>query len=262
MNYIVDEINKGYAKDLIVKNHYSHKFSSCRYALGLMKWQEWGYCLSMDNIRGVAIYGYPFGRLVCSSISPCIKQNEVLELTRLWVNDTEGKNTESHFLSKTFEWIRKHDSSIKVLISYSDPYYDHLGKIYQATSWIYQGDETEMVDAHEYYVHGSWLHSRTCGARYGSTQPEVLLRIDPNFRMRKIPHKHRYIFILTTNKRERKEIKNTLKHPSKPYPKVLNKEWEEYTGKEYIEKSSGFKGVNNQIRTNKVLTQRLEEFMI
>ena len=58
-NYTIDIIDKKIAKELIIKNHYSHSWTSCRYALGLMKG---------DEIVGVAIYGFPIGRRVVKSI--------------------------------------------------------------------------------------------------------------------------------------------------------------------------------------------------
>ncbi len=121
--YRVELIEKNIAKTIIIENHYSRKWSSCRYSLGL-------FC---DNeLIGVAIYGFPVGRLVGQSISPLIHNNEVLELTRLWLKDEAPKNSESKFLGLTFKWLKK-NCDIKVLISYSDPMQGHVGTIYQAT---------------------------------------------------------------------------------------------------------------------------------
>ena len=65
-NYSIEVINQRIAKNLIIKNHYSHKWTSCRYAFGLI----------LDNkIVGVCIYGYPVGRLTTASISKKIESN-------------------------------------------------------------------------------------------------------------------------------------------------------------------------------------------
>ena len=212
-NYDVGIINRSIAKNLIIENHYTHVFSSCRYSFGLI----------LDNkIVGVCIYGYPVGRLTTASISKKIESNNVLELTRLWVNDSEGKNTESYFIGQTFKWLRKYDKGIKVLISYSDPMQKHVGYIYQATNWLYQGNKTRLVDGYYYIVHGETLHPRTCFSKYDTTKPDELLKIDPNSSRFALDRKHRYIYIL--DKKNKKDILNTLKHPILPYPKLEEKE--------------------------------------
>ena len=208
-NYSIEVINQRIAKNLIIKNHYSHKWTSCRYAFGLI----------LDNkIVGVCVYGYPVGRLTAQSISKKVEPKSTLELTRLWVNDSEGKNTESYFIGQTFKWLKRFDRSIKVLISYSDPMQKHVGYIYQATNWLYQGNKTRLVDGYYYIVHGETLHPRTCFSKYDTTKPDELLKIDPNSSRFALDRKHRYIYIL--DKKNKKDILNTLKHPILPYPKL------------------------------------------
>ena len=221
--YLVDLIDKHIAKELIVKNHYSHSWSSCRYALGLLlptlsENYEFLPPTLFGYPVGVAIYGFPVGRQVVQSISPNLSKDEVLELTRLWVHDNEPRNTESFFLGRTFDWLRK-NTSIKVLISYSDPMYNHLGTIYQATNWIYQGNETMLIKGYFHCLNGEVLHPRTCVAKYGTIKEGVLSKIDPSYKRIPMKKKHRYIYIL--HRKDRKTIMNLLKHLQKDYPKEL-----------------------------------------
>ena len=133
---------------MIVKNHYSHKWTSCRYALGIFYETDNEHSFfdeKDEKLAGVAIYGYPVGRSAPKSISHELKEEEVLELTRLFIFDDYGKNTESVVLSKTFNWLKEKASEIKVLVSYSDPEQGHLGIIYQATNWIYQGNNIRLM---------------------------------------------------------------------------------------------------------------------
>lgn len=206
-NYEIKLIDKKIAKDLIIKNHYSHKWTSCRYAIGL---------ILNNQIKGVAIYGYPIGRQVIQSISPILTNEDVLELTRLWIDDSEGKNTESYFIGQTFKWLRQ-NTLIKCLISYSDATYGHVGIIYQATNWLYQGNNTMLVKSYMHIVNGETLHPRSCVAKYGTIKSEILKQIDPNYKRIELKKKHRYIYILS--KKDKKIILNTLKHPILPYPK-------------------------------------------
>lgn len=204
--YEIKIIDNNIAKEIIINNHYSHKWTSCRYAFGLF---------FENDLKGVAVYGFPIGRQVVKSISPILENKDVLELTRLWINDSEGKNTESYFIGKTFKWL-KHNTEIKCLISYSDPLYDHIGIIYQATNWLYQGNNTMLVKAYIHVINGEKLHPRTCVARYGTIKTKDLLKIDKDYHRIEMKKKHRYIYIL--NKRYKKRIMSTLVHPILPYP--------------------------------------------
>jgi len=207
------------AKELIIRHHYTHKWTSCRYPLGLFKPNE----LGLDDLVGVAVYGAPVGRQVTTSISHLLRREDVLELTRLWVSDNEGKNTESFFLGRTFQWLRD-NTSVKVLIAYSDPMYNHLGTIYQATNWLYQGNDTMLVKSYLHKVNGEILHPRTCCERYGTVKEEVLKDVDPNYERIPMKKKFRYLYIL--HKKDRKVIMDTLKHSIRPYPKSLeNCDW-------------------------------------
>lgn len=207
INYTIDIIDKKIAKQVIVENHYSKKWTSCRYALGLF---------NEENLIGVAVYGHPIGRQTVKSISPYLNNGDVLELTRLWIVDGTPKNTESYFLGKTFDWLRK-NTLTKVLISYSDPMHNHLGIIYQATNWLYQGNNTMLVKGFLHRINNVNMHPRTVFSLYGTIKEEKLREIDPNYQRIEMKKKHRYIYIL--RKKDRKEIIGQLKHAILPYPK-------------------------------------------
>lgn len=209
MDYIVKSINKKIAKQLIVANHYSGSWTACKHAIGMYK---------EKSIVGVAVYGTPIGRHASISISPLIKEGQVLELTRLWVNDTEGKNTESWFLGQTFRWLKQNDKDTKVLLSYSDPNAGHVGIIYQATNWIYQGRNT---DDRWYLINGELLHPRTVYSRFGTRALDELKNMDvvKNVEIVEVERKYRYLYILT-GKKERKKIIDSLYRPPLPYDKT------------------------------------------
>jgi len=135
----------------------------------------------------------------------------------LWLVDEAPKNSESFFLGKTFKWLRE-NTNVKVLISYSDPMENHLGVIYQATNWWYQGNETMIIKSYLYYINGEWLHPRTVFSKYGSLKPNEIEKIDPNYKRKELKKKHRYLYVLY--KKDRKKIKSELKHPILDYPKT------------------------------------------
>jgi len=226
-------INKNVAKEMIIKNHYSHRWTMCNTALGIFKRgieNKFFENISDDELLGTIVYGNPVGRHVIKSISSELKSGQVFELTRLWIKDGTPKNTESWFIAQSFDWLRKNKPNIKVLISYADPGAGHKGTIYQATNWLYQyidstGDgldyQYSLIEPSE---QTKWLHPRTIGARLGGSRDpkyveEKLQR--PFWKKSMKRRKFRYLYILA-NKKEKREILRTLKHPIQPYPKTID----------------------------------------
>jgi len=211
MDYTIKRITNEEARQIIVNNHYSHSWTSCKYAIGLYK---------ANLIVGVAVYGHPVGRNAALSVSPLVNEKEVLELTRLWISDSEGKNTESWFLGQTFRWLREYASDIKVLISYSDPNAGHVGIIYQATNWLYQGRNS---DSKWYLINGELLHPRTVYSRFGTRAMEELnkMPVIKHVEIVEVERKYRYIYILT-GKRERKRIIDSLYRKPISYEKTVH----------------------------------------
>lgn len=198
---IMKEISFNTAKKIIIKNHYTHSVNS-------MTQISIGFFVD-DWLGGVITYGSPVGRLTIKSIDSNLMEGEVLELTRLFAFDWLGKNTESRMIGLSIKHIKKKYPKIKCLISYADPNKKHMGTIYQATNWKYQGN-LQLLESREYKINNKIVHSRTVISRYGTTNMEILKNINSSIEEIFIEHKHRYIYPLT---------KLNLKHPIKPYPK-------------------------------------------
>jgi len=212
-------IDKQVAAKMIIKNHYSHAWTSCRYALGVFSKgddHQW-YGTSEDELLGVIVYGFPVGRHVATNISPLVTKDNVLELTRLWIKDSTPKNTESYVISLSVDWLRQNDKDIKVLVSYADPSAGHLGKIYQATNWLFQITTCNEDVLYSMDEKQTWMHPRTVVAKYGSRDPDKLPK---PYYVKNNPPKYRYVYILT-DKREKKKIISSLNHEVLPYPKQI-----------------------------------------
>lgn len=232
---IVRQIQKEVAREFIIKNHYTHKSSSTRYALGIYYIDDSEHFLFVDKnekLIGCMTYGHPVSNRTVDSIAPNLELNEVLELTRLVCLDGYGKNLESHIISKSFEWIKKHDPGVKVLVSYADPEVSHTGGIYRATNWLYQGCGVSklMPDfSIKLTEDGEWTHSRTVGARYGNKSVSNLAEtIGHSFWRKEETAKHRYIYFVCS-KKEKKHLLKSLKLPIlsyndiKPYTQLIQK---------------------------------------
>ena len=234
---VVRSISKSVAKDLIIKNHYTHKWTLCQVAYGVFYKTESVSKFIEDNqetLIGACIYGHPVGRSAAESFSEFVKIDEVLELTRLWIADGYGRNIESYVISQTFKLIKKDFSKIKIIMSYSDSEQGHRGTIYQATGFYYQGNRSiALMPNFSVSLEGppnyKWIHSRTVQSTYGSHNIEYLKKkIGHTFWRKKESTKHRYFYLLT-NKVEKKKILASIKHPCLPYPKntVFEEEIEE-----------------------------------
>ena len=219
----VREIPKSMAKPMVVKYHYSKLWTKCSVAFGLFHdtGEEHSFFdEKKEKMIGVIVYGDPIGRHSGASISELLDRTDVYELTRLFIFDGYGSNIESWFIGQTIKWLQK-NTKLKALMSYAAPQEGHVGIVYQATNWIYQGNKIRPNDAwvFKFDENGKWQHGRTIFPYYGTNDPEkIRLQVKKPFWLKKELRKHRYVYLLG-NRGQRKKIFNTLKYPSLPYPK-------------------------------------------
>ena len=228
----IRQIDKASAKKMVVKYHYSKLWTKCSVALGLFRKtgnEHSFFDEAEEEMVGVIVYGDPIGRLTGQSISDEIERTEVLELTRLFIHDGYGSNIESWFISQSFNWLRKFRTEIKALVSYASPVEGHSGTIYQATNWIYQGNNNRWNDGWifkfdeearlPFTLSNRWMHGRTIFPYFKTNDPyEIQKQVNKTFWIRKELQKHRYVYILA-GKKHKKKIMKTLKHETLPYPK-------------------------------------------
>ena len=227
------QITKTVAKDFVVKHHYSHRFSSCRYALGVYYEEVEPHPFfdgKNEKLIGAMVYGHPVCNMAVNSITSdsSLRLNSVLELTRLVILDGYGSNIESYVIGQSFRWLKQNAPLVKVLISYADPEENHAGTIYQATNFLYQGIGASKLMC-DYSVKetpdGPWIHSRSVSAKWGSKNLQKLAeKIGHVFWRKEESSKHRYIYFLC-NKREKRELLKKIKLPIIPYPDSTKK-WE------------------------------------
>lgn len=222
---VLRQISKKLAEDMIVKNHYSHKWSLCQVAYGIF-YKDSDSSPFFENANekliGCVVYGQPVGRSAAESISTLIKIDEVFELTRLFIHDGYGKNIESYAISESLRQVKKDFPQLKAIISYADGEQGHKGTIYQATNFYYQGNSAlALMPNYSVSLIGppyKWIHSRTVQSTYGSHNIEHLKKtIGHTFWRKKESTKHRYVYLLGSKSEKRKVLKK-LKHPFLPYP--------------------------------------------
>jgi len=219
---VIERCNKETVHNIVKKKHYAKTWtaSSNIYAIYYDSGEHQFFDGKQLKLIGTVIYGNPVGFRVVKSIADELTDIDVLELKRLWIEDGYGKNIESYSISQSFKWLKKYDKDVKVLISYADPDRLHLGGIYKATNWLYQGAGLNLMPNHSISLVKpyEWIHSRTVSATWGSHNVEKLKAgIGHTFWRRKEPEKHRYIYFIGNKKENKKYMKN-LKYESKPYP--------------------------------------------
>lgn len=129
-NYTVKLIEQKIAKPFIIKNHYSHTYPAGCANLGVFSGEE---------LIGVIVFGLSCQAKMASSIVPILRQSDYYELQRLFVKDCTRTGFESWFIGKSISWLKVNRPNIVMLVSFSDPYHDHTGTVYQATNWIFTG---------------------------------------------------------------------------------------------------------------------------
>jgi len=260
----VREISKVVARDFIEKYHYTKKFSSTRYALGIFYKEDTEHVFftgDNEQLIGCMTYGHPVSNRTVNSIVDDLELDEVLELTRLVCLDGYGKNLESFVIAKSFDWLKKNDSQVKILVSYADPEQAHTGGIYRATNWIYQGcGASKLMPDYSLKLEedSMWIHSRSVSARFGNKNIHNLAKIiGHTFWRKEETAKHRYIYFLC-NKKEKKRILNNLRMPIMSYEDI--KETIQLIQKIHvndglIEKVEVLQGVDNGWKPQKIELQ-------
>jgi hypothetical protein len=160
-----------------------------------------GYSVFNDKSEwcGVILYGGGATPYMGSPYS--LVYGQYLELVRMALNGKQESTSKA--MSISIKLVKKHNPSVKLLISYADKGQNHIGTIYQATNWYFV-EETESSGVEMFYK-GRWAHPRT---------PSALPKHERDkLPKRKMAGKRKYLYPLT------KEMKKMCEELAKPYPK-------------------------------------------
>lgn len=182
------------ARKIIIDNHYSKRFPASIICFGIFK---------EERLLGVCCYGTGNSqwhkRLVKGTVN-----GEYFELTRLWVDDELGKNTESRFISLTLRLIKKNLPHVKWVISFSDLNQGHEGSIYRATNFLYiglGGFDSEVYNE----ATGIKINNRTLSSlKFGVKEQKEM-------GFKKIPSKGKNKYIYFIKPEEKKNLQVTVK---------------------------------------------------
>jgi hypothetical protein len=116
---------------LIIENHYSKTVCNNSYIhLGVYGGTE---------LLGVLQFGYALNPASGKIIVPDTKNDEYLELNRMWLHDNLPRNSESMAISYAIKIIRSKYRKIRFIQSFADERCGRLGVVYQACNFGYYG---------------------------------------------------------------------------------------------------------------------------
>ena len=193
------------ARGYIAAFHYSKTMpDSSRFIFGLFY---------KEKLCGVCVFGMGCGKNQYTAIYRDIKNGEYIELTRLWLEDSLGRNSESYFISRCLKMLPE---EIRLILSFSDEKQEHYGYIYQASNFLYLGQNKggKMLITED----GIQKHPRLLGI-YKMRRPELkdysneeLMNL-LNYKYIEGGRKFRYVYF------KDKKLLKRLKIKSLPYPK-------------------------------------------
>lgn len=199
----IKRIDSKTAQAVIIERHYLHRQAPCSFAFGVY---------NEDLLVGVIMYGSPVNRSLCAGVCGKEEQDNVIELTRLWLQDGLPKNTASWVIASTVKLVNK-----EIIVSYADPQAGHVGYVYQASNWIYTGLSAKRT---EMQVKGFEGHSKTLFDIY-KTVAAIKERFGDDARWVDRPRKHRYVYF-NCGRLRRKALTKKLLYPILPYPKLTD----------------------------------------
>jgi len=198
---IINEVPRSEVRDFIETNHYSKNINGVKVSKCFALYYK-------DTLVGAMLFG-ELSTTAWKKYSD--KESDVVELRRLVCLDECPRNTESWFIAKTIKILKK-TTKYKVIVSYADPYHSHLGTIYQAANWNYQGTTNKDVLLKD--PEGKLYHSRAMRTKYKGNLKPFAKRLTELMESGKlelvtVPGKHIYTYSLV----------GIHKPTSTPYPK-------------------------------------------
>lgn len=200
----VKPVTRSECEPFILGIHYAKRWPSISYAYGLFNGGE---------LVGVVTYGTPPSAPLKRGIAGDELKGDVLELNRLCLK-YNNKNEASFLISKSLKLLPKN----KIIVSFADISQGHIGKVYQASNFIYCGLSAKRTD---WKIKGKeHLHGQTIADEFRGVKNRAQAMRDKygdDFYLQDRPRKHRYI-TFTGSRSFKKFALNRLKYKIHDYP--------------------------------------------
>lgn len=113
-----------------------------------------------DEWCGVILYALGANKSIGTAYG--LKQGQAMELVRVALNGKQSCTSQA--IAMSLKQLHKDCPLCRLVVSYADCDQDHLGTIYQATNWIYEGVMNEG-DIAAFIVNGRKTHKKSIYSR-------------------------------------------------------------------------------------------------
>ena len=190
----IKEVKSADVRELIEKNHYSHKCTPNHFL-----------SFSVNNGLGALQLGFGIRPHKKNNVSKLITIDNYCEFDRMWLSDELPKFSESQTISLLLKYIKKNYPKIKFIITYADGSAGNKGIIYQATNALRL--EPIMCD---FYVlpDGERVHPVSMWHRHKTRAWDKMQELYPGIKhikgTKKNPlYQYRYLYILNNHLRKK-----------------------------------------------------------
>ena len=152
----------------------------CSYEAAKYAVQHWHYSRSLpcsktarlgvweDSVFiGAVVFAWGANRHLAGEYK--LKMTQCAELCRVALN--KHATPVSKILSIAVKMLKRAMPGIRLLVSYADLNQGHLGKIYQASNWVFVGETGREAGI---VLNGKLTHRRTINSKYGTSTIEWL----------------------------------------------------------------------------------------
>lgn len=123
--WTVTEVSESVVVPLIRGGHYLHKMPAIVTCCLLLTVDQWSV--------GAVVWAIPPRETIRRY------QHSTWELARLWLTDELPRNSETWLIGRSIRHVRSQHPAVKHLVSYADPKQGHVGIIYRASNWTFDG---------------------------------------------------------------------------------------------------------------------------
>ena len=208
--FIVKQIRRDAAKDMIQRLHYTHSLGKVSIAFGLYDTRAKmnGLGIESEQMVGVITFGQVSGRGLAQSLFEGGTQDNTMELLRMVVID-DCECERSFFIAKAIKLLKMKFPEVKVIVSFSDFTQGHYGIVYQASNFIYCGKTGKK---YHYMRNGKRVNKRFVfdKAKQMNISENEFSKMRGFEKVEELP-KFRYVYLL--------DKKSKLKLPVLEYPK-------------------------------------------
>ena len=125
----VKQITRADTKPWILDKHYARRMPSVSFAYGLF---------DNDDLVGIITYGSPASPSLCKGVCGEEFRSRVIELNRLVIE----RGIPSYLIGQSLKKLPKP----KIVVSYADTAWTHVGYVYQASNWLFTGTTKPRTD--------------------------------------------------------------------------------------------------------------------